>query len=66
MTRYKSHRCGGRKSYNGPCGAPDCATCHPEWNRGGYYTELDDGEEWPDDDYDPNPGGVDLDREATR
>ena len=28
--RTKPYRCGGWASHDGPCGAPDCVSCHPE------------------------------------
>jgi hypothetical protein len=55
MIRYKSSRCGGSGSYDGPCGAPDCASCHPGWNQGGWYVEREEGDEegdFDDGDYD--------------
>jgi hypothetical protein len=30
MTR-RTYSCGGPGSYDGSCGASDCACCHPEW-----------------------------------
>ena len=29
--RRRPRGCGGWAAYDGPCGAPDCPTCHPEW-----------------------------------
>jgi hypothetical protein len=29
--RNRPRGCGGPMAYEGSCGAPDCPTCHPEW-----------------------------------
>lgn len=42
MKSYRSYRCRGWASYDGPCGAPDCVSCNPGLNPGGWYSEDDD------------------------
>lgn len=41
-TRRRRYSCGGFASYNGPCGAEDCESCHPHY---GYEDDPEDEEE---------------------
>lgn len=34
-----NHQCGGMASWDGPCGAPDCYRCHPEFFRRCEYCD---------------------------
>ena len=53
MRRRKAYSCGGPMSFEGSCGAPDCACCHPEWQ----------GEVWVDPSEDTDPGDLTDDNE---